>query len=122
MSEPDGQLGSVEQEARTCPVCGTKFFATADRQFCPVCILRRAFGAEPAAAGEPGPGRGSADSAEEADGGSQVRRFENYEVKLGRRWQTDRVGSRGYGGHLQGVRRRSALPRDAESHQRAIPW
>ena len=32
MSEPDGQLGSVEQEARTCPVCGTKFFATADRQ------------------------------------------------------------------------------------------
>ena len=82
MSEPDGQLGSVEQEARTCPVCGTKFFATADRQFCPVCILRRAFGAEPAAAGESGPGCGSADSAEEADGGSQVRRFENYEVTL----------------------------------------
>jgi len=82
VSEPDGQLGSVEQEARTCPVCGTKFFATADRQFCPVCILRRAFGAEPAAARERDPGCGSADSAEDADGGSQVRRFENYEVSL----------------------------------------
>jgi serine/threonine protein kinase/tetratricopeptide (TPR) repeat protein len=82
VSEPDGQLGSVEQEARTCPVCGTKFFATADRQFCPVCLLRGAFGAELTAIGEPGPGCGSADSAEEADGGSQVRRFENYEVVL----------------------------------------
>jgi tetratricopeptide (TPR) repeat protein len=82
VSAPDGQLGSVEQEARTCPVCGTKFFGTADRQFCPVCLLRRAFGAELAAIGEPGPGCGSADSAEEADGGSKVRRFENYEVVL----------------------------------------
>jgi hypothetical protein len=28
VSEPDGKLGPVEKEARTCPVCGTKFFAT----------------------------------------------------------------------------------------------
>jgi serine/threonine protein kinase len=82
VSEPDGRLGSVEQEARICPVCGTKFFDTADRQCCPVCILRGALDAEPAAARESGPGCGSADSAEEADGGSQVRRFENYEVTL----------------------------------------
>jgi hypothetical protein len=42
--EPSTEPGSVEQEAHTCPVCGTKFFATTDREFCPVCILHRAFG------------------------------------------------------------------------------
>ena len=46
--------GSVQQEARTCPVCGTKFFATADKEFCPVCILHGAFGAESAATQEKG--------------------------------------------------------------------
>ena len=40
VEEPGKDLGSVQQEARTCPVCGTKFFATADSRFCPVCILR----------------------------------------------------------------------------------
>jgi hypothetical protein len=83
VSEPDGQLGSVEQEARTCPVCGTKFFATTNREFCPVCILRSAFDPESAATGGLGSISGSAAaSAKEADGGSQVRRFENYEVVL----------------------------------------
>jgi hypothetical protein len=43
VEEPGKEAGSVQQEARTCPVCGTKFFATADREFCPVCILNRAF-------------------------------------------------------------------------------
>jgi tetratricopeptide (TPR) repeat protein len=74
--------GSVQQEARTCPVCGTKFFATADREFCPVCILHRAFGAESAATGESGSVSELAASTEQADRGSQVRRFENYEVML----------------------------------------
>ena len=52
VEEPGKEPGSVPQEARACPVCGTKFFATADREFCPVCILNRAFGAESAATGE----------------------------------------------------------------------
>jgi hypothetical protein len=52
IQQPGLELGSARQEARTCPVCGTKFFATADREFCPVCILNRAFGAESAATGE----------------------------------------------------------------------
>ena len=51
MEEPGKELGSVQQEARTCPVCGTKFAATADKEFCPVCILHRAFGAESGATG-----------------------------------------------------------------------
>jgi hypothetical protein len=81
--EPGKELGSVQQEPRTCPVCGTKFFAAADREFCPVCILNRAFDAGSAATGESSSVSGLAASAEEADGGSQVRRFENYEVMLG---------------------------------------
>jgi serine/threonine protein kinase len=74
--------GSVQREPRTCPVCGTKFFATADREFCPVCILHGAIGAESAATQEPGPISGPADSPAETEGTSQVRRFENYEVML----------------------------------------
>src|SRR5215471_18021420 len=66
VEEPGRELGSVQQEARTCPVCGTKFFATADKEFCPVCILHRAFGPESKATGV----SGSAASTEEADRGS----------------------------------------------------
>ena len=69
--------GPVQQEARTCLVCGAKFFATTDREFCPVCILRRAFGAESAVIGELAGG-----STAEADAGEQPRRFEHYEVML----------------------------------------
>ena len=76
--------GPLQREPRTCPVCGTKFFATADREFCPVCILHRAFGGESAATGESGSvSELAAASTEEADRGLQVRRFENYEVMLG---------------------------------------
>ena len=80
--EPDAELESAPQEARTCPVCGTKFVATAGREFCPVCILNRAFGAESSATGESGSVSELAASTEEADRGSQVRRFENYEGML----------------------------------------
>jgi hypothetical protein len=83
VEEPGKEPGSVQQEARTCPVCGTKFFATADSGFCPVCILHGAAGGEATAAEIAGLASGSAAaSAEEADGGSHVRRFENYEVML----------------------------------------
>jgi len=76
------QRGAVDQEPRTCPACGTKFFATANKEFCPVCILHRAFGAESKATGEAGSVSEFAASTEQADRGSQVRRFENYEVML----------------------------------------
>ena len=75
--------GSVQREPRTCPVCGTKFFATADSEFCPVCVLRGATGGESATTGEPGSVSGlAAASAAETDGGSQARRFDQYEVML----------------------------------------
>ena len=52
MDEPCTELASVRQEARTCPVCSTKF--STDSEFCPVCILRGAAEGESAANLEPG--------------------------------------------------------------------
>jgi hypothetical protein len=83
VEEPGKEPGSVPQEARACPVCGTKFFASAESEFCPVCILRGATGGESTASGEPDSVTGlTAASTEEVDRGSQVRRFEKYEVML----------------------------------------
>jgi len=72
----------VQQEAQTCPICGTKFYGTADSAFCPVCILRGATGRESAATGESGSLSESSASTEQADRGLQVRQFEHYEVML----------------------------------------
>jgi len=82
VEEPGKEARSDQQEARTCPVCLTKFSAAGNSDFCPVCILRGATNGESTATGEPRSAPGSAGIAEEADGGSQVRRFENYEVAL----------------------------------------
>jgi hypothetical protein len=79
---PGKGAGSAQPETRICPVCGTKFVATTDREFCPVCILRGAFGAESAATGESDSVAELAASTEQGNRGSQVRRFENYEVIL----------------------------------------
>jgi hypothetical protein len=76
VKDPGKEVGSEQQKARTCPVCGTKFFATAESGFCPVCILNRAFGPESKATGE----AGSASSPGDTEGTPQVRRFEHYEV------------------------------------------
>ena len=81
--EPGKELESGQQEARVCPVCGTKFVATADREFCPVCILNKAFAGESAATGESGSLTELAPaSSSEGSAGLQFRRFENYEVIL----------------------------------------
>jgi len=69
---PGQELGSMHQEARTCPVCGTKFFATADVEFCPVCILREAAEGESVATGEQGPEFGLADGAPDMVAAMQV--------------------------------------------------
>ena len=74
--------GSVQQETRTCPVCGTKFFATAEGGFCPVCILRGATGGESAATGQLSSVSGSADNLGDREATSPARRFEHYEVML----------------------------------------
>jgi WD40 repeat protein/serine/threonine protein kinase len=82
VGEPGIERGSVPQEVRTCPVCGTKFSAAADSDFCPVCILRGAAESESAAIRVPGSECGLADGSQEIDGMAQARRFENYELML----------------------------------------
>jgi serine/threonine protein kinase len=81
VDEPGIEVGSAEQEARNCPVCGTKL-AIADSGFCPVCILRGAAEGESAATREPGSEFVLAVGAQEVDDGVQVQRFENYELML----------------------------------------
>ncbi len=82
MEESGKDPGLVQQETRTCPVCGTKFFTTADDGFCPVCILRGAAGGESTATGESGSASEPAGSPWLPEGMPQVRRFEHYEVML----------------------------------------
>ena len=82
MEKPGKELGSARQEARTCPICGTKFFATGDGAFCPVCILRGATSGESTVTGESGSASESAGSLGDTEGTPQVRPFENYEVML----------------------------------------
>src|SRR5258708_39675852 len=53
VEEPGKELGSVQQEARTCPVCGMKIFAAVDGGLCPVCLLRGAIGGGAGVAGGP---------------------------------------------------------------------
>ena len=83
VEESGKKLGSAQDETRTCPVCGTKFFATSDSESCPVCILHGAFGAESAATGESGSlAELATTSSDEGSAGLRFRRFENYEVIL----------------------------------------
>ena len=82
LSKPGAQQGNVEQEARTCPVCGTKFSAAGDSDFCPVCILRGAAREQFATDEEAGPESPSDASSKEKESTSPVHRFENYELIL----------------------------------------
>ena len=80
MNEPGTELGSAQQQVRTCPACGTKL--STDTKFCPVCILRGAAEGQVGATRESGSVFGSAGSPGDTEGTSQVLRFENYEVML----------------------------------------
>jgi len=82
VEEPGTEQKSVQQEARTCPTCGTKFFATTDSGLCPLCILRTATDGESTAVEAPSSVSGSADSSEEASAGVHGRRYANYELML----------------------------------------
>ena len=78
-------------------------------EFCPVCMLRKALAG----------GFESGESSLKPTLEQAVQRFEHYELVTGEDGKPVELG-RGAMGHLQGVRRRSALPRDIESHQRKL--
>jgi len=90
VSKPGAQRGKVEQEARACPVCGTKF--SVDSDFCPVCILREAAREQFAADEEAEPESSSDGSSKEKESRSPVHRFENYELILDERGRPIELG------------------------------
>src|SRR6516162_7014626 len=92
LSNAGAQRGKVEQEARACPVCGTKFPADSDSDFCPDCILRGAAREQFATEEETGPDPPSGASPEEKESTSPVHQFENYELILDERGRPIELG------------------------------
>jgi hypothetical protein len=97
---------------RTCPSCGNEFSGA--MEFCPVCMLRKGLA-------------GGVESGESSSGDTlkpipdhPAQRFDHYELATGEDGKPLELGRGAMGGHLQGFRHQSALPRDFESHQRAI--
>jgi hypothetical protein len=82
VEEPGKRLESAEQEARTCPVCGTKFFARRRWRILSSLYPAGSCWWEATAIGEPSSVSGFADSRRETQGAAQSRRFEHYEVML----------------------------------------
>jgi serine/threonine protein kinase len=78
----DKAAGLAPREIRICPACGTKFSATSDREFCPVCVLLKAASSESALTKALNPVPDSERGSAETEPGSIVRQFENYEVML----------------------------------------
>jgi hypothetical protein len=118
VEEPSPEPGSEQQETRICPVCGTKFFATADSGFCPVCILHGATGGESAAAKESGQASGAADSPGETEGASQARRFEHYEVMLDDEGRPIELGRGAMGVTMDSLNVVSTLSRREIAHEK----
>jgi serine/threonine protein kinase len=77
VEETGKELGTVQQEARTCPSCGNEFSGA--MEFCTVCMLR---GALPGAA-ESGESSASEDPAKPTTAEQAVQRFEHYELVTG---------------------------------------
>jgi hypothetical protein len=44
LEEPDRPEELEDREIRACTVCGARFSATGENEFCPACMLRRALG------------------------------------------------------------------------------
>ena len=104
---------AVNSERRhICSSCGREF--SAGLGYCPHCMLS---GALAAGAASDAP---SCEAALAPPGEPMTLRFEHYELLQTEDGKPVELGRGAMGDHLQGVRRRSALPRDTESHQRKI--
>jgi hypothetical protein len=104
---------STERQ-RTCPSCGNELSGA--MELCPVCMLRQGL----AGGAESGESSASEDTVESTTPEQAVQRFEHYELVMGEDGKPVELGRGAMGDHLQGVRCRSPLLRDFESHQPAI--
>ena len=79
-----GQRAALAQrEIRTCLVCGTKFSAMSNSEYCPVCVLRGAAGGECEATEALDTRSGSEQVPSEATPPTAAARFEHYELVWG---------------------------------------
>jgi WD40 repeat protein/serine/threonine protein kinase/endogenous inhibitor of DNA gyrase (YacG/DUF329 family) len=76
--------GRTQDAIRVCPVCGTKFSATRDSNFCPVCLLRGALVDAGQSTTPKTLSSRASESPSEQEPRSSSYQFENYEVILGR--------------------------------------
>jgi hypothetical protein len=76
LEEPDREEDLAAREIRTCKVCGTRFSAAQENEFCPVCMLKGAF------AGRVESGESSVGEMADSVPAHAVQRFEHYELVL----------------------------------------
>jgi hypothetical protein len=75
----EGKAGGLApREIRICPICGAKFSAAGDREFCPVCMLRQGL----AGGVESGESSASEDTVKLTPE-QAVQRFEHYQLVTG---------------------------------------
>jgi predicted ATPase len=79
-SEKSSEEPRSGQEAISCPICGTKFYATDAPGFCPVCMLRYAASEEAAVTAAQNPRDESEFQSKEKTPTGLAGPFENYEV------------------------------------------
>jgi len=76
-NKPGKKADLAAREIRACTVCGTKFSATTDSEFCPICMLRKAL------AGGVESGESSSEDTVKPTPEQSAQRFEHYELMRG---------------------------------------
>jgi WD40 repeat protein/serine/threonine protein kinase len=76
--------GRTQPELRVCPACGTKFSASRESNFCPVCLLRAALVTDGESTTSKTLSSRTCESPSEQEPKSSSPQFENYELILGR--------------------------------------
>jgi WD40 repeat protein/serine/threonine protein kinase len=85
-------MGRAQRKVRTCSVCDTKFFIAKESDFCPVCMLRGILIDESQLTKPLTAGSATMRSSSSKVSTSPPRRFENYELILGRNGKAIELG------------------------------
>jgi WD40 repeat protein/serine/threonine protein kinase len=86
------EMGRTRREVRTCSVCGAKFSTAKENDFCPVCMLRGVLIDESQPTEPLNPSSKTMKSSSEDESASLPRRFENYELIIGKKGKAIELG------------------------------